>query len=149
MLTVHDPAIFFSLYVYKSPPDSCLDERTEVLRQIDRFIEKYNLEPYNSSSRRFQRAGDIDLFSIAKSPPRFQILLQAQSEYPKSRTGTYYECFGYVYHDAFIFQIMITKFQDWAGTLLEGWDELMGSLRSCFNGTALKRADRGIIGASC
>ena len=148
MLTVSDPAIFFSVYLLKHPSDSDGDDRIKVLRQVDAFIQKYGLEPHVPNERPYGRAADIDLLSLAKSPPGFDILLQCHSNYPETPIGTYYECLAYSYHDALILQVMITKFKDWSGGFLEGWTELIGNVRSCFDGEALASAQRATLGVS-
>jgi hypothetical protein len=145
---VSDPAIFFSIYLIKHPPDPSGDERIRVLRQVDAFIEKYGLQPYAPKERPYKHAADIDLPSFSKSAEDFEILLQCHSEYPEPRAGTYYECLAYGYHDALVLQVMITKFKDWSGSLLAGWDELTESLLSCFSGDALAAAHRSMLGVS-
>ena len=145
---VSDPAIFFSLYLLKDPSGFGVDGRIKVLRQVDTFIEKHGLQPYTSRQRPYGRAGDIDLLALAKSPPNFEILLQCHSEYPKTPAGTYYECLLYSYHDALILQVMITKFKDWSGGFLDGWKELTGSLRSCFDEEGLAGAQPATLGVS-
>lgn len=146
--SVSDPAIFFSLYLLKDPSDFGVDGRIKVLRQVDTFIEKHGLQPYTPRQRPYGRAGDIDLLALAKSPPDFEILLQCHSEYPKTPAGTYYECLLYSYHDALILQVMITKFKDWSGGFLDGWKELTGSLRSCFDEEGLAGAQPATLGVS-
>src|ERR1035437_7987796 len=145
---VSDPAIFFSIYLLKCPSDSGGDARIIVLLQLDAFIEKYGLQPYAPTRRPYSRAADLDLLSLAKSPLSFEILLQCHSEYPKSPTGTYYECLAYSYHDALILQVMITKFKDWSGGFLDGWKELTGILWSCFDEQALASAESATLGVS-
>ena len=148
MYTISDPALFFSIYLRKNPVDVGEDPRMQVLRNFDTFIEKYALEPDLPTKRRFGRAADIDLVALAESSPTFEILLQCHTEYPETRTGTYYECLAYVYHDALILQIMITKFRNWSGAFRAGWEELTDSLRSCFNGGAFTTAGRVTLGMS-
>jgi hypothetical protein len=145
---ISDPAIFFSLYLLKCPSDSGVDGRVAVLRGMDAFIEKHGLQPYAPRRRRYNRARDIDLLDLAKSSPTFEILLQCHNEYPKTPAGTYYECLAYCYHDALILQVMITKFKDWSGGFLDGWNELTGSLRACFNEEALAGAQPATLGVS-
>src|SRR5262249_22687320 len=148
MLTVTDPAIFFSVYLLKHAFDSGVDERLQVLRQVDAFIDSYHLQPYVAEKRPYRRAADIDLLSSTTSPPSFKILLQCHSECLKTPTSTYYECLAYFYHDALILQFMITKFKDWKGSFVEGWRELTGSVLSCFHDKALAAAQRATLGAS-
>ena len=146
--TISDPALFFSISLRKHRADFVEDGRKQVLRMLDAFIEKYALEPDLETKRRYGRAADIDLVALAESPSTFEMLLQCHTQYPETRTGTYYECLAYVYHDALILQIMITKFGDWKGAFRAGWEELTGSLRSGFEGAAFAEAGRATLGLS-
>ena len=142
----HDPAIFFSIFLRRSVPEEQVDQRAGILKQFDGFADRYHLEP--SAELRYRRAMDIDLVGLGKSSPDFRILIRCQSEYPKSLTGTYYECLAYAYEDALILQITITKFADWKGTLTGGWDEVTQLLRAGFDGKALDDAPNESLGVS-
>ncbi len=146
MFNVNDPAIFFSIYLQKAPPRSAPDERMQVLKQLDAFIEEYKLEPYLEKERPYRRAADIDLVRLAKSPSDFEVLLQAHTAHPLSHTGTYYECVAHSYHDVLSLHVTVTKFADWKGTLLSGWDELTNVLRSVFDCAAFTAAQRSTLG---
>jgi hypothetical protein len=143
-MNLSEPVVFLSLYLRKH---LLPDEPAAVFRQIDSFVETFNLV-HRGSEDHVSRATDIDLVKLAESPPDFRVLLEAHTKYPEPRLGTFYECTGYIYHDALIFQIMITKFEDWTGSFHDSWRELTTELRTSFNANALKSAGRGALGVS-
>jgi hypothetical protein len=143
---VRDPALFLWVFLHKSLANSDTDGVHRILGQFDRFADAYHLEP-SSHSRPYRRACDIDLVQLSDSRPRFEVLVEAHSEYPKSETGTYYECLAYAHHDVLMLQLTITKFSDWSGTFLAGWDDLATLLRSGFDGRVLD-AEACVLGAT-
>lgn len=129
-----EPTLFLFLYLRKDDP------RAVILKQVDAFVANYGLSP--DSKSHYPRASEIDFAELERSLSNFELVFQAHTEYPPSRVGTYYECLAYVYHDALIVQITITKFSDWVGTFTAGWNELWSSLNSVFS------APSGALGVS-
>jgi hypothetical protein len=134
--TVHDPALFIWVFLEKVSSSAGIDRRTEILKQLDAFAARFHLEPC-PRGRPFRCAGDINLVDLSSSPFNFEALVELESERPKSPTGTYYQCLVYTYGDALILQFIITKFSDWKGTFIVGWDELIQLLHNGFDAKAL------------
>src|SRR5580704_9552394 len=135
MQTAIEPTLFFSVYLHNAFAESAEDPRRQVLRHVDDFVRSYGLHEH-AEPRRYNRAVDIE-FHPGERRSTFEVLFQAHTVYPEDRIGTYYECLVYACYEAVIVQVMITKFRDWKGSLLEGSQELIAALRSCFDESAV------------
>ena len=133
-----EPTLFFFVYLRKDDPHDAIPARALILKHVDAFVASYGLSPVSES--RYPHASEIDFAELGRSLSNFELVFQAHTEYPQSRVGTYYECLAYVYHDALIVQITITKFSDWVGSFTEGWNELWSSLNSVFAGNIFDEA---------
>jgi hypothetical protein len=126
-----EPTLFFFVYLRKDDPHDIIPARALILKQVDAFVASYGLSPVPKS--RYPRASEIDFAELGRSLSNFEVVFQAHTEYPQSRVGTYHECLAYVYHDALVVQITITKFSDWVGSFTAGWSELSSSINSVFS----------------
>ena len=141
-----EPTLFFSVYLHDALAESAKDPRRHVLQRVDDFVRSFELQQ-PSERRRYDRAVDIE-FHPVKRRSTFELLFQAHSVYPKDRVGTYYECLVYACYEAVIVQVMITKFQDWQGSLLEGSQELIAALHSCFDENSVEASRDFVFGVS-
>lgn len=142
----HDPAIFLFIYLRKPLPNSQQDERISILKNFDAFADKYRLEP--SVDTPYRRASEIDLNRLDSALSDFELLVRLSTPSPKPGIGTYYEALAYAYHDVFFLQLTISKYSEWTGSLVTGWNELTASLRDGYDGSDLEAAGRELLGLS-
>ena len=142
----HDPAIFLFIYLRRPLPTSQQDTRLNILKKFDTFADKYRLEP--SVDTPYRRASEIDLKRLDTALPDFELLVRSSTPWPKSSTGTYYEALAYTYHDVLFLQLTISKYSEWTGSLVAGWDELTTLLREGYDGRDFEVADRELLGLS-
>lgn len=146
MRRVNDPALFVSIYLDKEQPRPA-ETRQTILEQLETFTGKYGLQP-DSAPIPYSRATHIDLPALERTSHEYQLLFRAQTNYPSPPAGTFYQCLAYVYHDALVVQIQITKFADWVGSFTQGWEQLVGELTSGFDSGALAAPGQSMLGLS-
>jgi hypothetical protein len=147
MRRARDPALFFSLYLDKHRPCASPDPRLGILEEVDKFIEKYDLQ-FDVAPHGHREVARIDLDAVHGTSAGYHLLFRAQTERSKSNIGRYFQCLGYVYADALIIQFAISRFSDWVGNLMAGWRELSDELRAGFNGFILDTAHEMTFGSS-
>jgi hypothetical protein len=147
MHTVAEPTLFFSAYLHAAECPSHEDACRGLFQQVDEFVRKNGLK-LHATPRPYNRAAEIEFHRFGSHRLSFEVLFQAHTVYPEDRIGSYYECLVYANYDALILQVMITKFQDWKGSLLDGYNELTASICSCFDEKAFAAARDSLLGVS-
>jgi hypothetical protein len=150
MRKVHDPTLFVSMYINLVRPAGLgKDARSDILKQLQSFAEKYGLKPAGSVFE-YNWPGEVDLIPFDRSITSYKPLVNVRREEQRRAGGTrtLYECLVYAYHDALIVQIQIGKFSDWIGCLAEGWSELIGLIRAGCDESTIELAKNQAFGAS-
>ena len=141
---IHEPTVFAYVYLRGSAAVAD-DNRRAILKQFDCFADKYHLGACNEYP--YKRATDVSLSALYDRNTKFNILVRAKSEYPKSEKGLYIECLLYCYHDTLILQFILTKL-GWRTNLAAGWDELNFLLRDGFDFREIGDSGAGTVGVS-
>ena len=147
MRRARDPALFLSIYLDKHHTTAGPDPREGVLREVDRFVEKYKLT-IDTTPVPLRGAAGIDLDNLGSSPGEYRLLFRAQTPLRRPPAGTFCQCLAYEYSDALVVQFAISRFSDWQGALTTGWNELVSELHAGFDGGALDTAQDMIFGVS-
>jgi hypothetical protein len=148
MRTAREPVLFLSVYLHRQRPETKDDARIPILRQMDEFVGLYKLRVPEDSTALNTKASHIDLRAIDWAQGAYLLLFEARAGFSEEHATAGYEAVIYSYHDSIVLQLQITRFQDWQGSLEEGWQQLTSEIRAGFGESIEAAAQSSVFGVS-